>query len=114
MTRSITDAFWSDGFYLKEGDKKKIYLPTLVQQGILERLTLKDILFRAGSIAALYMDRLQLYKSNWKWPWPMHSDDVRASINDLAEGLSLSKDDAVVMECVSFTFSFRILINNAL
>lgn len=67
MTRSITDAFWSNGFYLKEGDKKK-NLPTLAQQGILERLTLKDILFRAGSIAVLYMDRLQLYKSNWKWP----------------------------------------------
>lgn len=68
MTRSITDAFWSDGFYLKEGDKTKKQLPTLAQQGILEGLTLKDILFGAGSIAALYMDRLQLYKSNWKWP----------------------------------------------
>lgn len=75
---------------------------------MLERLTLKDMLFRAGSIAALYMDRLQLYKSNWKWPWSMHGDHMGASINELAEGLSLSKDDAVVMECVSFMFSFRI------
>lgn len=69
MTRNIMDAFWSDGVYLKEGDKKKKqHLPTLAQQGILERLTLKDILLKAGSIAALYMDRVQLYKSNWKWP----------------------------------------------
>lgn len=59
MTRSIMDAFWSDGFYLKEGDKKKI------------SPNINSTRNRVGSIAALYMDRLQLYKSNWKWPWPM-------------------------------------------
>lgn len=38
----------------------------------------------AGSIVPVYMDGLQLYKSNWKWPERMHSGYVGASINGLA------------------------------